>query len=66
MELDPEGKHIALGGDLDGVDTLPNGITGVESYPDLADSLLARGLDEENLQDIYWKNTLGVMKRCCI
>ena len=66
MELDPDGKHIALGGDLDGVDTLPTGITGVESYPDLADSLLNRGLSLDILHNIYWKNALGVMKRCCI
>lgn len=66
MELDPEGKHIALGGDLDGCEALPMGFTGVESYPDLADALLLRGLSEENLYDIYWNNALGVMKRCCI
>ena len=66
MELDPEGKHIALGGDLDGCDTLPKGFSGVESYPNLADHLLTRGISEENLYDIYWNNALGVMKRCCI
>lgn len=66
MELDPEGKHIALGGDLDGCEELSKGFTGVESYPDLADKLLLRGLSEENLYDIYWNNALGVMKRCCI
>ncbi len=66
MELDPEGKHIALGGDLDGCDTLPKGFDGVQSYPNLADALLLRGLSEENLYDIYWNNALGVMKRCCI
>lgn len=66
MELDPDGKHIALGGDLDGCDTLPKGFSDVESYPDLADKLLFRGLSEENLYDIYWNNALGVMKRCCI
>ena len=66
MELDPDGKHIALGGDLDGCESLPKGFTGVESYPNLADCLLARGLSEENLYDIYWNNALGVMKRCCI
>lgn len=66
MELDPDGKHIALGGDLDGCETLPKGFTGVESYPDLAAFLLARGLSEENIYDIYWNNALGVMKRCCI
>ena len=66
MELDPDCKHIALGGDLDGCDTLSKGFTGVESYPDLADRLLIRGFSEENLYDIYWNNALGVMKRCCI
>lgn len=66
MELDPEGKHIALGGDLDGCETLPKGFDGVQSYPNLADALLLRGLSEENLYDIYWNNALGVMKRCCI
>lgn len=66
MELDPEGKHIALGGDLDGCEALSDGFSGVESYPDLADRLLIRGFSEENLYDIYWNNALGVMKRCCI
>ena len=66
MELDPEGKHIALGGDLDGCEALSEGFSGVESYPDLADRLLIRGFSEENLNDIFWNNALGVMKRCCI
>ena len=66
MELDPDGKHIALGGDLDGCDVLPKGFSGIDSYPDLADCLRSRGLSEDNLYDIYWNNALGVMKRCCI
>ena len=66
MELDPSGKHIALGGDLDGCESLPKGFTGVESYPDLADHLLLRGLSVQNLHDIYWHNALGVMRHCCI
>ena len=66
MELDPDAKHIALGGDLDGCESLPEGFTGVESYPKLADHLLMCGLSEENLYDIYWNNALGVMKRCCM
>ena len=59
MELDPEGKHLALGGDLDGCEELPKGFTGVESYPNLADCLHARGLSEANLYDIYWNNVFG-------
>ena len=64
MELDPTGKHIALGGDLDGVDKLPAGFEGVQSWPALARRLLERGLGEETVMDIFWNNVLGVMKRC--
>ena len=64
MELDPSGKHIALGGDLDGVTNLPAGFEGVQSWPVLAERLMARGLSEETVMDIYWNNVLGVMKRC--
>ena len=64
MELDPTGKHIALGGDLDGVTNLPAGFEGVQSWPVLAERLMARGLSEETVMDIYWNNVLGVMKRC--
>ena len=66
MELDPDGKHIALGGDLDGCEELPAGFSGIESYPNLANSMLLRGFSEDNLYDIFWNNALGVMKRCCI
>ena len=66
MELDPDGKHIALGGDLDGCDELPAGFDGVQSYPALAQRLLQRGLNEQNLSDIFWNNALGVMEKCCM
>lgn len=63
LELDPSGKHIALGGDLDGCDELPSGFTGVESYPAMAERLLQRGVSEDILMDIYWNNAFGVMER---
>lgn len=66
LELDPEGDHIALGGDLDGCDELPAGFDGVQSYPGLADRLLARGVDERILRKIFWENALEVLDRCCI
>ena len=66
MELDPTGKHIALGGDLDGVSHMPGGFEGVQSWPVLARRLMERGLSEETVMDIYWNNVLGVMKRCSI
>ena len=64
MELDPTGKHIALGGDLDGVSKMPEGFVGVQSWPVRAQRLMERGLSEETVMDIYWNNVLGVMKRC--
>ena len=66
LELDPEGDHIALGGDLDGCDELPAGFDGVQSYPKLADRLLARGVDERILRKIFWENALEVLDRCCM
>ncbi|MBE6975217.1 MAG: hypothetical protein E7436_06975 [Ruminococcaceae bacterium] len=66
LELDPEGRHIALGGDLDGCDVLPAGFEGVQSYPAMAQRLLERGVSEDLLMNIYWNNALGVMDVCCI
>lgn len=64
MELDPDGTHIALGGDLDGCDPLPAGFEGVQDYPKLAQRLLERGLDENILKNIFWNNALGVIDKC--
>lgn len=64
LELDPDGTHIALGGDLDGCDSLPAGFDGVQSYPVLARHLLERGLDEKTVENIFWNNALGVMESC--
>lgn len=64
LELDPEGKHIALGGDLDGCDQLADGFEGVQDYPKLACRLMERGMDEETVRNIFWNNALGVMEAC--
>ncbi len=62
MELDPSGKHIALGGDLDGCEQLSQGFEGIQSYPALAQRLLERGLNEETIRDIFWNNALNVLR----
>lgn len=62
LELDPSAKHISLGGDLDGCDTLPAGFTGVQDYPMLARVLLERGIDRETVENIFWNNALGVIR----
>ena len=64
LELDPDGTHIALGGDLDGCPKLPAGFDGVQDYPKLAQKLLSSGLDDCMLRNIFWNNALGVMKKC--
>ncbi len=66
MELEPNGKHICLGGDLDGCDRLAAGVNGIQDYPKLAQRLLERGISEETLRDIFWNNALGVMMKCSI
>ena len=66
LELDPEGRHIALGGDLDGCECLCNGFEGIQSYPIFAQRLLQRGVGEEIVERIFWKNALGVMEQCCM
>ncbi len=66
LELDPEGKHIALGGDLDGCDTLPEGFAGVQDYPKLAQRLQACGVTDAMIENIFWNNAWGVIDRCCM
>lgn len=63
LELDPDGEHIVLGGDLDGVSEMPAGFTGVESWPKLAQRLVQRGVGETIVHKIFWDNAMGVMRR---
>ena len=63
MDLNPTGSGIALGGDLDGVDRMPEGFEGVQDWPKLARRLLERGLDEQTVRNIFWHNAIGVMER---
>ena len=65
MEIDTTGKHIALGGDLDGIHIMPSGMSGIESYSCLADALIGRGISEDIVFDIFWNNAIGGMRRCC-
>ncbi len=64
LELDCEGRHIALGGDLDGCDQLPKGFDGVDSYPAIAECLLHHGVGETIVRRIFWENALEVLRAC--
>lgn len=66
VEMDPDCRHIALGGDLDGCDRLVEGFTGIDSYNLLAQKLRQRGLSDDNLMNIFWNNAMGVMSGCCM
>lgn len=66
LELDPEGTHIALGGDLDGCDRLLRGFAGVQDYPALAECLSRRGISDKQIKNIFWNNALEVFRKCCI
>lgn len=61
LELDPEGRHIALGGDLDGCNPLVTGFEGVQGYPRLAQRLQERGLSDDLILNIFWNNAIGVI-----
>jgi len=65
IELDPECRHISLGGDLDGCELLPCGFDGVQSYPLLAESLARRGVSHKMISNLFWENALEVFARCC-
>ena len=66
LEIDSSCNHIALGADLDGCDQLPKGFDGIQSYPALANRLRQRGLTEDMIYNIFWKNAWGVMDKCCM
>ena len=57
-------QHISLGSDFDGVDSFPEGISGIQNYPRLAERLLERGLTEQSVENIFWNNAVGVIDRC--
>lgn len=64
LELGGE-KNVALGGDLDGCDSLPLDFAGVEDYPALAGALEARGVPTSVLRDLFWNNAMKVLQSCC-
>ncbi len=53
--------HVGLGGDFDGTDQLPDGLTDVSCYPALLAALLSRGWTEEDCAKLAGGNILRVM-----
>jgi membrane dipeptidase len=55
-------RHVGLGGDFDGVDALPEGITGVDGYGLLLEELARRGWSAADLAGLAGANVLRVLR----
>jgi len=55
-------EYIGIGGDYDGIGSLPLGLEDVGTYPDLFAELLRRGYTEQELKNIAGLNFLRVMR----
>ena len=58
-------KTIAIGGDLDGCDTLPEGMTGVDGTALVYQALADRGYPKALLDDIFYNNLMRVVREVC-
>ena len=64
LDIAGDDGHISPGSDFDGMSRLPAGIDGVQDYAKLAERLSERGLNDDSIENIFWNNALGVIKRC--
>jgi membrane dipeptidase len=51
---------VGLGGDLDGMTYMPEGLTGVESYGLIEQALRDAGLTERQVEKVCWRNMARV------
>ena len=54
--------HIGLGGDFDGITSVPEGLEDVSKYPALTAELLRRGYKDEEIKKILGLNILRIMR----
>ena len=52
---------VGLGGDLDGIDSMPAGIEGIAGYPQIADLLRRGGLTEARVEKVCYRNFARVL-----
>jgi membrane dipeptidase len=55
--------HVGIGGDLDGIEAAPVGMSTVSGYPLLFAELMRRGWSDANLAKLAGGNVLRVMRR---
>jgi membrane dipeptidase len=54
--------RVGIGADLDGIDSTPTGMTGVETYPRLFAELIRRGWSDANLAKLAGGNVLRALR----
>jgi membrane dipeptidase len=54
--------HVGLGGDFDGVESLPEGVGGVDAYPTILAALMDAGWTEADIRKLAGENLLRVMR----
>ena len=54
--------HVGLGGDFDGVGSLPVGVEGVDAYPRILAALMAAGWTEADIRKLAGENVLRLMR----
>ncbi len=62
LELGGE-KTVCLGGDLDGIECMPKGMSGIESYEIIYEAMLKRNYNEDLVRDIFYFNLFNVLER---
>jgi membrane dipeptidase len=55
--------HVGLGSDFDGVESLPEGMTGIDGLPKITLELLKRGHSEEDVKKVLGENFLRAFSR---
>lgn len=55
--------HVGLGADYDGIEAVPQGLEGVDSYPNLFAELIRRGWSDADLARLAGGNVLRVMRK---
>jgi membrane dipeptidase len=54
--------YVGLGSDFDGVNSLPEGLDGVEDFPKITDELVKRGYSKKDIRKILGGNFIRVFK----
>jgi membrane dipeptidase len=55
--------HVGLGSDFDGVTSIPDGLTGVDTYPVLLAELLRRGWSDDDIKKLAGLNVLRAFRQ---